>query len=254
MERKINNLLGFSVDSFDFDSALFFAEELIKSKKGGYIVTINPEMIEYGLKSKEYAEILNNANLILPDGVGIKIGLKIKGVNTKRIAGIEFAHALISECVKNNLPIGLIGARPHVITKTIENLKSEFEKINIVYSKNGYFQDEKKVLSELKVKKPKFVLVALGFPKQEEFIVKAREFLPEALMIGIGGSFDVWAGEVKRAPKVFQKTGLEWLYRTIKEPKRFKRIFPALPRFLFRVLFSKWEMVKDKRNNSENRN
>lgn len=231
-------LLGFEIDTFDFESAINYALDLIKTQKGGQVVTINPEMIETGLKSPYFAEILNKADLVIPDGVGIKIGLKIKGINTNKIAGIEFSHKIIEECAKNNFSVSLIGAKPKILEEATNNLKNEIPNLNIIYTQDGYFSDTQKVLNELKEKAPNFVLVALGSPKQEEFILEARKILPQALMIGVGGSFDVWSGEVQRAPEIYQKLGLEWLYRTIKEPKRFKRIFPTLPRFIIRVLFS----------------
>lgn len=237
MERKRVKLLGFDIDTFDFESAISYAKDLIESKKGGQIITINPEMIELGLKNPDFAQILSNADLVIPDGVGIKIGLKIKRINAQRIAGIEFSHRLLEKCAKNGFSVGLIGAKPHIIEKASQNLKSEIENLNIIYSQDGYFQDQEKVLTELREKAPQFVLVALGSPKQEEFIKDARKLLPQSVMIGVGGSFDVWSGEIERAPEIFQKLGLEWLYRTVKEPQRFKRIFPTLPRFLFRVLF-----------------
>lgn len=246
MERKTVKLLGFNIDTFGFEDAISYAKDLIESEKGGQIITINPEMIEYGLKNPDFAQILNSADLVIPDGVGIKIGLKIKGINTQRVAGIEFSHRLIEECAKNNFSVALIGAKPDTIEKTSQNLKSELENLNIVYTQDGYFHDRGLVLSELAQNAPRLVLVALGSPKQEEFIRDARKLLPQSLMIGVGGSFDVWSGEVKRAPWIFQKLGLEWLYRTVKEPWRFKRIFPTLPRFLFRVLLGERQKVKRK--------
>lgn len=239
MERNTVKLLGFSIDTFDFESAINYAKLLIEFKKGGQIITINPEMIEMGLKTPEFANILNNADLVIPDGVGVEIGLKIKGNNVERIAGIEFSYRLIEECAKSNFSVALIGAKPHIIEKTAQNLTTEIKKLNIVYIQDGYFEDIEKVLNELKEKAPRFVLVALGSPRQEEFIKEAREMMPRSVMIGVGGSFDVWSGEVQRAPKIYQNLGIEWLYRTIKEPWRFKRIFPTLPRFLLRVLLDK---------------
>lgn len=239
MERKTVKLLGFAIDTFSLTDAVSYAIGLIKDKKGAQVVTINPEMIEFASKNSDFANILHNADLVVPDGVGIKIGLKIKGTDIERVAGIEFSKKLIVECAKNNLPIALVGAKPHIIEKAAQNLKSEIQNLNIVYIQDGYFQDEQRILTELSQNSPSLVLVALGSPRQEEFIVEARKLLPEAVMVGVGGSFDVWSGEVERAPEIFQKLGLEWLYRTVKEPKRFKRIFPNLPMFVFRVLFSK---------------
>jgi len=243
MERRRAKLLGFDIDTFDENSALGsavnYAKNLIETKTGGQVVTINPEMIEYGLKNPEFAQILKTADLVIPDGVGIKIGLKIKGITTPRIAGIEFSHKLIEECSKNNFSIALVGAKPSVIKKTAENLKAEFKNLNIVYIQDGYFKNVNDVYWGLGEKNPQLVLVALGSPKQELFINHYRKDHPETVMIGVGGCFDVWSGEVVRAPEIYQKLGLEWLYRTMKEPKRLKRIFPNLPMFLFRVLLDK---------------
>ena len=239
MERRTVKLLGFNIDTFDFETALNCAKDLLESKKGGQIITINPEMIEFALKNPDFADILTNADIVIPDGIGVQIGLRIKGVNAKRIAGIEYSYRLIEECAKNDFPIALIGAKPHILQKACEKLKSDIENLNIAYAIDGYYQDKERVLNELAQSTPKFVLIALGSPRQEEFIKEARKLLPETLMIGVGGSFDIWSGEVERAPVIFQKLGLEWLYRTAKEPWRLKRIFPTLPNFLFRVILSK---------------
>ena len=112
--------------------------------------------------------------------------------------------------------------------------------MDAVYVQDGYFKDDDRVLDELTAANPKLVLVALGSPKQEIFISKAKNLLPNALFIGLGGSFDVWSGVVERAPEIWQKLGLEWLYRTVKEPKRFKRIFPTLPLFVLKVFKEKF--------------
>lgn len=239
MERKLKRLLGFGIDTFGFEDAVTYAKDLISNQKGGQIVTINPEMIEQGLKDSNFAQVLNNADIVIPDGVGVKIGLKIKGVDTQRIAGIEFSYRLLQECAKDSTSVALIGAKPDIIKKAADNLKEQIPNLNITYVQDGYFTNINDVYWGLGEKKPKLVLVALGSPKQEYFIQEYRKTHPETLMIGVGGSFDVWSGTVQRAPEIYQKLGLEWLYRTIKEPWRFKRIFPTLPRFLFRVIFSK---------------
>lgn len=231
MERAV--LLGFGIDTYDFEKAVNVA----KSKRG-HVITINPEMIDYAESHPEFAEIVNNAELVIPDGVGVQLGLKILGHNITRIPGIEFAKRMLIEFCKS--PVALVGAKPHVIEKAVKNLKSEIPDLNIVYAQDGYFKDKNAVLSQIIEKKPELILVALGSPKQEEFIYKLKSALPNALMIGVGGSFDVWAGEVERAPEIYQKLWLEWLYRTVKEPKRFKRIFPTLPLFVLKVLKEKW--------------
>ncbi len=231
MERV--NLLGADIDTYNFDDAVEYA----KSKRG-QVVTINPEMLEYAQKNADFANIIKNAELVIPDGIGVQLGLKILGHNVKRIPGIEFAKRMLAEFEGH--PVALIGAKPEIIQKTVENLKKEFSKLNLVYVQDGYFADTEKVLNETAYKKPELVLAALGSPKQEEFIYALKNRLPQTLMIGVGGSFDVWSGVVERAPEIYQKLGLEWLYRTLKEPKRFKRIFPALPLFVLKVLKEKW--------------
>ncbi len=223
-------LLGFGIDDLDFNGAIDYA-----LKRKGQVVTINPEMIDWASNHPDFAKIIENAELVIPDGIGVQIGLKLKGHNIKRIAGVEFAYQLLSK-VKS---AALIGAKPEIIEKTVENLKKDFPNLDIVYFHDGYFKNDEEIIPEVVNKKPELLLAALGSPKQEEFIYKLKPQLPDTIMVGVGGSFDVWSGEVKRAPVIFQKLGLEWLYRTVKEPKRFKRIFPTLPLFVLKVLWSR---------------
>lgn len=231
MERNLVKLQGFNIDTFTFDEALQYAEK-------GQVVTINPEMILSARRNADFAEIINSAELVIPDGIGVQLGLKILGHNVRRIAGIEFGRKLIDKFASQ--PTAFVGAKPEIITKAVENLKKEVPNLNAVYVQDGYFKDDDRVLDELTAANPKLVLVALGSPKQEIFISKAKKLLPNALFIGLGGSFDVWSGVVERAPEIWQKLGLEWLYRTVKEPKRFKRIFPTLPLFVLKVFKEKF--------------
>ena len=143
---------------------------------------------------------------------------------------------MLKEAALSNIPVAIVGSKEEVVAKAVENLQKEISALNIVYYHNGYFDNDDEIYGELKKRSPKLILVALGSPRQEKFIYEAKHILNPALMIGIGGSLDVWSGSVKRAPKIFQSLGLEWLYRTITQPSRFKRIFPALPLFLIKVL------------------
>lgn len=231
MERHLVKILEFNVDTFLFDEAVNYA-----LNTPGQIVTINPEMISTAQNIPDFAKIISNAQLVVPDGIGVEIGLKILGHNVKRIAGIELGYALIKKFSENGKSIALIGAKPEVIELAVKNLKSDIKNINIVYSHDGYFEEDPQIFEDVVKSNPDLILVALGSPKQEFFINSLKDKLPNATMIGLGGSFDVWAGVVDRAPVIFQKLGLEWLYRTIKEPKRFKRIFPTLPLFILKVL------------------
>ena len=230
MDRDLVKILGYDVDSFTFDQAVEYA-----NSHSGQIVTINPEMIAAAQKNEDFANIISSAELVVPDGIGVEIGLKILGHKVRRIPGIELGKALVEKFAQNNKSVALIGAKPEVVQAAASNLKAEFPGLNIVYSKDGYFDNDEEVISKIIEASPDLVLVALGFPKQEFFINSLKTHLPNSTMIGLGGSFDVWAGAVERAPKFYQNLGIEWLYRTVKEPKRFKRIFPTLPLFVLKV-------------------
>lgn len=231
MDRNLVKIQGFDVDSFTFEQAVDWAYS-----KHGQIVTINPEMISAAQKNSDFAEIINSAELVVADGIGVEIGLKILGHSVKRIAGIDLGKALVEKFTASGKSVAMIGAKPGVVDSAIENLSKEYQNLNVVYSHDGYFDNDEDIIESVISANPDLILVALGSPKQEFFIHNIKEKLPNSTLIGLGGSFDVWAGVVERAPIIYQKLGLEWLYRTLKEPKRFKRIFPTLPLFVLKVL------------------
>ena len=232
MERKTESLQGINTDTFDFNSAVDYAYQ-----NRGQVVTLNPEMVMSAKKSSSFKKILSQSELVIPDGVGVELGFKILGKkNIHRIAGIEFAYQMLKKFAQNSMPVALIGAKQEVLELACDKLKQEFKGLNVVYSQNGYFTDSEKVKQELINSEAKLALIALGSPKQEEFIYEIKSHMPQTLFIGVGGSFDVWAGAVERAPEIWQKMGLEWLYRTLKQPSRFKRIFPTLPLFVLSVV------------------
>ena len=240
MEKKTANILGYRVDLLSFNNAINYIYEQSQTKSV-QTVTINPEMIALADNNEEFAQSLRNADLIIPDGVGIKIALKIKGIKQEQIPGIEFSKKIMALCAEKGENVALIGAKEEILQKACSNLKSEIPNLNISYARNGYFKeaDEREIIENLKKSNAKLVLAALGIPKQEVFIRKYMNEFPNTIFIGVGGSFDVWSGEVKRAPQIFRKAGCEWLWRLIKTPSRFKRMFPTLPLFLFRVIMEK---------------
>ncbi len=232
-------LLGYEIDTYSFEGAIEKGLELEIQDKVSQVVTINPEMFDCAKIDPEFAQILKTAEMVIPDGVGVKLGLKIMNKNVDRIAGVDFAKRMLEESAKQNLPIALIGAKPEVLELARKNLEQEINGLDIVFAQDGYFKDDEQVINELKSTNARLILVALGSPKQEKFIKKARNILNCGLMVGVGGSFDVWSGMVERAPEIYQRFGIEWLYRTIKQPERFKRIFPTLPLFVLRVIKQK---------------
>ena len=238
MERKTHKVLGYDVDLMSFKESLMFTENKLKENEGLHVVTINPEIIEFANRNNEFSDILKSANLVIPDGVGIKIALKLKGIKQEQIPGIEFAKETLKICAKLNKSVALIGAKEEVIQKAKENILNEINNLSISYIQNGYFSedDKKTIINDLKQKSPSLVLVALGAPKQDLFINECKEQLPNSIFIGVGGSFDVWAGVVDRAPEIYRKFGCEWLYRTMKQPQRLKRIYKTLPLFLIKAI------------------
>ena len=229
-------LFGLNIDNYSYKDAISKARELIDGKKVSQVVTINPEMFEYASKDADFANIVREAEMVIPDGIGVKIALNINGHNATRIPGIDFAKSLLEESALSNIPVAIIGAREEIVQKAIKNLQKQIPGLNIVYYHNGYFDNDSIIYEELKVKSPKLILIAMGSPRQEQFIYNAKKVLKPALMVGIGGSLDVWSGSIKRAPKIFQILGLEWLYRSISQPERFKRIFPTLPLFIIKAI------------------
>lgn len=231
-------VLSYPVDLASKNEAIEFTENFIASGKRMHIVTINPEIILAAEKNPKLDAIIREAELIIPDSTGMELALKRQGFNIKKLAGIEFSEALIKKCVDNNYKIAFLGANQEVINSLEYEFKLKYPEMNIVYIRNGYFSEDEAsgVINKLNEVNPHLLLVALGSPKQEYFINRCRETLSGTVMIGVGGSFDVWAKKVKRAPVFFRAFGLEWLYRLIKQPHRFNRMFPALPLFILRAV------------------
>ena len=141
MERKLKKVLNYNIDTFTFHESVEFILKNIESNKGMQIVTINPEMIELANNNKEFSEVLKNANLVVADGVGIKIALKLKGINIEQVRGIELAKAMIKRCEKKGYKVALIGAKEEILQKAIKNLKIEMPNLDICYNQNGYFYE-----------------------------------------------------------------------------------------------------------------
>ena len=237
MNEKVS-ILNCHVDLCGVEDALERVLSAINENINFQIVTINPEMIINAQKNKAFFDIVDSADLVIPDGVGVKIALRLKGIKINQIRGIDFSRLLIKTASQKGYKIGLLGAKEEVIQKAKENILKEFPTLDIAYIRNGYFSDDNEIIEQIKNADLKILLVGLGSPKQEELIYKLKSELKGTAMIGVGGSFDVFSGIVKEAPLIYRKLGLEWLYRTILQPERFKRIFPLLPIFLIKCIIS----------------
>jgi len=179
-----------------------------------------------------------NENLGYPDGEGCVLALKQKGLRSIKIPGSQFWLNLISKFHKQK-SFYLIGSTENVIKNTVKKLKKDFEKINIVGYRNGYINDLEinDLINDLKIKKPDIVFVAQGSPRQEFLMSKLFKIYP-ALYMGLGGSFDVYSGNIKNVPSLIYNLKLEWFYRILQNPKRILRLHKIF-KFLFLLIFKK---------------
>ena len=209
---------------------------IIKGEKT-FIITANPETFMKAKNDKTLNKmLLDKGNLIVPDGIGIVKAANMLNINVKeRIPGIDIASFLLEEANKLKKTVFLFGATKEVQEKMKDKISSSFPKLKLVGSVDGYVADKDSIFEEMKKLKPDIVLVALGIPNQEKLIYKHLPDFDKGIFVGVGGSLDVLSGSKKRAPKIFIKLNLEWLYRIVKEPKRIKRFYNSNVKFLLEI-------------------
>lgn len=210
----------------------------LKNNIKTFIITANPETYMLSEKDKEMYEILNNKdNLVVPDGIAIVKTANYLGYDIReRITGVEIAEHLLKLSNKNKYKVYLFGATKEVIELLENKIKKEYPNINLVGASNGYIKDKDSVMEYIKTTNPDIIMLALGIPLQEKLINKHIKDFKKGIFIGVGGSFDVLSGSKKRAPKIFIKLNLEWLYRIVSEPKRLKRFWNSNIKFIFKIL------------------
>ena len=239
------DLLGYPVDCLSLSDVLHQIDQSTEPnhtarQQPAQIVTLNPEMLMQGERNPQLARILKSADWVIPDGAGVVWALQfLYGIKTSRLPGIELSEALLQKASDQDWPVAIIGAESSVLTAAIGNLTARYSGLKTVYHHHGFFAPGDESLSVAKAcaeTNPKLVFVALGVPRQETWIEEYKSmFLPSTVMIGIGGSLDVWSGIKKRAPRFFLMLNLEWLYRITSEPWRLKRIYNTLPVFVVKV-------------------
>lgn len=237
---KYTRLFGLNFVNTTFDQFVNkLVEEHINKQVKATIVTANPEIVVHSFENQKYREYLMMADYVTPDGVGIVKSSKIlKTVGLERITGIDLVVKLLEVSDKRKLKIYLLGARNDVLKKAISNIKARYKNLNICGYHNGYFNNEECIIitNEIREKKPDIVFVALGAPKQEEWIMKNTDKINKGLFLGVGGSFDVLSGYAKRAPRFLIQHNLEWLYRIFTRPNKLKKI-SYITKFCFIVSF-----------------
>ena len=238
MAYDVVKILGVRVDKITKAQALEEFQKLLEGDRCELIVTPNAEIVEKASKTPQLRRIINEeAAIVTPDGVGLIYASKLKGDPIQeKVAGIDFAHSAIELCAKLGRSVYLLGSKPGVAEAAAANLEKEIPGLKIAGFRDGYFREDEEpsVVAEINASGAYFLCVALGSPKQEYFVIKHRDALKVKAAAGLGGSLDIWSGQLNRAPKFYIDHGLEWLYRMIQEPKRLKRL-PALPVFLIKA-------------------
>lgn len=232
------NILGVPMDCVSMAQAVLIAEEMLRNGRQGSIIAINPEKIVAAVDSPELLQAINAAALLIPDGIGAVLAARLGGVRgVPRVTGADLMPELCSLAAMRGYPVFLFGARPEVTPRACTALKQAFPGIRIAGYQNGYLSpaEHSTLLERINASGARLLFVGLGSPQQELWM---RDNLPRLTTVnvcqGVGGTLDVLAGRVKRAPLVWRRSYLEWLYRIVNEPSRLRR-FPRLVSFAYRV-------------------
>ncbi len=226
------SVLNVPFDDVTLEEAVGRALALLEQETPSYVVTPNAEIVNWCRHDAEAARAIGGADLILPDGIGVvQASRKLGHPLPERVAGIDFAAGLLEALSRTGKRVFLLGAKPGVAEKAARNLTERLPGLTICGTRDGYFTDEEAVLENIRESRADVLFVCLGAPRQELFIRKHLHQTGARLHVGLGGSLDVWSGEVKRAPKLWIQLNLEWLYRLLANPSRFFRV---LKLFAFR--------------------
>ncbi len=235
MTRKKINVLGMEFDYYNAYDLMKALRGKINRGKKTFLVTANPEIVMYARKDEEYREILKDADYVIADGTGVILGSKMLGTPLpERVAGYDLMCSLLEAGSREGWSAYFLGAKKEVVEKAVDTVHVKYKGLKVAGYHDGYFKNSDAIVAEIKAAKPDLIFVAVGFPRQEKWIYEHMGEFEKGLFIGVGGSFDVLAGTVKRAPELWQRVHAEWLYRLLQEPKRWKRML-VLPQFVVEV-------------------
>lgn len=211
-----------------------------RSGLGGFGIAINAEKVVTCQDDPVLDRVVRQATLRYPDGAGVVVAMRLKGIRSTRVAGADLWLEILRQSRGQGLGVALIGAAPQILEQTRQRLSAEFPDLRILVARDGYegVRDVNELAQELAARRPQLVFVALGSPRQELLIQELRRTYPGGFYLGLGGSFDIYAGAKKRAPLWMQRSGLEWLYRFLREPSRARREVKRL-QFLAMMLLGK---------------
>lgn len=235
MERI--NILGAFIHRITMDEALLKINEYIKKRESIQIITINPEMVYESTKNCRFQKIINSCKLVVPDGYGIVWAAKKLGHHLKeRVPGIELMDKMLLLANETKYKVFFYGGHKKILEKAVDNIKKKYPDLNICGYANGFLNENERdsLVIRLKNIEPDFLFVGIGMPKQEFFIDKFLPNLKSCIAMGVGGSFDVYSGILKRAPKIWQALNLEWLYRGIADNGRRRRLL-VIPKYIIAV-------------------
>ncbi|MCS7223517.1 MAG: WecB/TagA/CpsF family glycosyltransferase [Armatimonadetes bacterium] len=234
----VADFLGIPLSTLSHKEVLDLLEQFIQEGRFHQVVTSDTSSVVRAREDEEFREVVKKADLVTPDGIGVLLGARLLGIPVyERVSGVDLVLSLCQRGSEKGWRFYFLGGRPGVAQQAAENLKKRFPGLKVVGTHHGYFtpEEEEKVIAEIQKAAPDVLFVAMGIPKQEKWIARNSGQLQVPICIGVGGSLDVYAGVVRRAPVWVQRLGLEWLYRALREPHRFPRLL-AIPRLLALVL------------------
>lgn len=241
MSEKSVRIMGVRIDRVDMEEAFNRFIALLKRQRTSVIFTPNTEIVMMAEKDRDFRDVLNSAELVIPDGIGLIHASRIHHLGlTSRVPGIELMDRILKYSHTTRLSVYFFGGKPGTAETAAQKILEKYPNIIVKGTQSGYFtpDEESKIIDSINEAKPDILFVALGAPKQEKWIASHKKILNANIIMGVGGSLDVYAGNVKRAPVLFQKLGVEWLYRLLKEPSRIGRMM-ALPKFMIKVITSR---------------
>lgn len=252
-------LYGVSISKWGMDETVSYLQQHIESgekRRPHQVVTINPIMMMAGLENEQFMSVLRSAELVIPDGIGVVIASRfVRDPIPQRVAGIDLMQKLLRLGSRRRYRVYFLGSTEDVVEEVVRQVNRRYPGVQIAGYHHGFFgeEEDKQRVQEIRESNPDILFVARGLDTQEPWIGRYKKQLDVPVMMGVGGSFDVMAGKVKRAPVLFQKTGMEWFYRLMKEPSRYKRML-ALPKFMWKVYRERDQIMRENQKEHQDRN
>lgn len=244
--RKLVNIAGINIDDITMKQAVKRVYGFISSNENHSIYTPNAEIMMDGITNKTLNHVLNSADMLVADGAGVVLASKILGREVvEKVSGVDLAKNLLASSSQKPIKFFLFGGSPGIAEKAHANIICDYPAAQVVGTRNGYFtaDDNEEIINEINESGAEVLVVCLGAPKQEIWIHENKNKLKVKACLGVGGTLDILAGNVKLAPDFFRNNGLEWLYRLYKEPRRFKRMM-RLPKFILYIFAIRIGLIK----------